>query len=73
MVASLRVVFLVGEISLGHVGFMCIGAYGSALLTSKIGLPFIVSLPVSGIIAGLVALIIGFSPSCGQKWFTLFS
>ena len=60
MVASLRVIFLVGEISLGHVGFMCIGAYGSALLTSKLGFPFMVSLPISGILAGLVALIIGF-------------
>ena len=39
---------------------MCIGAYGSALLTSKLGLPFILSMPCSGILAGLVALAIGF-------------
>jgi branched-chain amino acid transport system permease protein len=60
MVASLRVVYLVGEMSLGHVGFMCIGAYSSALLTAKFGLPFALSLPISGILAGLVALIIGY-------------
>jgi branched-chain amino acid transport system permease protein len=60
MVASLRIVFLVGEISLGHVGFMCVGAYGSALLTLKAGLPFAVTLPIAGVMAGLVALIIGY-------------
>lgn len=60
MVASLRIVFLVGEMSLGHVGFMCVGAYSSALLMLKAGLPFAVTLPVAGVLAGLVALIIGY-------------
>ena len=60
MVASLRVVFLVGEISLGHVGFMCVGAYASALLTLKAGLPFAATLPIAGVMAGLVAVIIGY-------------
>jgi branched-chain amino acid transport system permease protein len=60
MVASLRIVFLVGEISLGHVGFMCIGAYSSALLMLKVGLPFAITLPTAGVLAGLVALIIGY-------------
>lgn len=29
-----------GQISIGHVGFMAVGAYTSALLTAKLGWPF---------------------------------
>lgn len=60
MVASLRTIFLIGEFSLGHAGFMCIGAYTSALLTMKVGLPFAISLPIGGLLAGLVALGLGY-------------
>src|SRR6266853_5913908 len=37
-----------GQISLGHAGFFAIGAYASALLTSRLGLPFVVALLVAG-------------------------
>ena len=60
MAASLRIIFLIGEFSLGHVGFMCIGAYTSALLTLKVGLPFGLTLPVAGLMAGLVAFALGY-------------
>jgi branched-chain amino acid transport system permease protein len=60
MVASLRTIFLIGEFSLGHAGFMCIGAYTSALLTMKVGLPFAISLPIGGLLASLVALGLGY-------------
>jgi branched-chain amino acid transport system permease protein len=60
MAASLRTIFLIGEFSLGHVGFMCIGAYTSALLAMKVGLPFGISMPAGGFVAGLIALILGF-------------
>ncbi|HXF82336.1 MAG TPA: branched-chain amino acid ABC transporter permease [bacterium] len=40
-----------GQISLGHAAFMAIGAYGSALLTGRFGLPFPVALPLAGLIA----------------------
>lgn len=40
-----------GQISLGHAAFMAIGAYGSALLTGAYGLPFLLALPLSGLIA----------------------
>lgn len=60
MAVSLRTIFLVGEFSLGHVGFMCIGAYTSALMTIKTGLPFALTLPAGGLLAGLVALAIGY-------------
>ena len=35
LAASLRTIYLVGEFSLGHGGFMCLGAYTSALLALK--------------------------------------
>jgi branched-chain amino acid transport system permease protein len=50
-----------GLISLSQAGFYGIGAYTSAILSTKLGLPFIVNLPLamffSGTIAAFVALI----------------
>lgn len=60
MAASLRTIFLIGEFSLGHVGFMCLGAYTSALMALKAGLPFGLTLPVAGLMAGLVAFALGY-------------
>ncbi len=60
MAASLRTILLIGEFSLGHVGFMCLGAYSSALLTLHFEIPFGVALIASGLISGLFAAIIGF-------------
>src|SRR5437899_12160781 len=37
-----------GQISLGHAGFFAIGAYASALLTLRVGLPFVVALLIAG-------------------------
>lgn len=48
-----------GQISLGHGAFVAIGAYSSALLTAKGGLPFLISLPLSGLIAAGLGLIVG--------------
>jgi branched-chain amino acid transport system permease protein len=48
-----------GQISLGHGAFLAIGAYTSALLTGKLGFPFLLSLPVSGLVAALLGLIVG--------------
>jgi branched-chain amino acid transport system permease protein len=60
MAASLRTILTIGEFSLGHVGFMCLGAYASALLTMKAGLPFGLTLPVAGLMSGLVAFVLGY-------------
>jgi len=49
-----------GLISLGHAGFMAIGAYTSAILVDQVGLPFGLSLIISPLIAGLFGFIIGF-------------
>ena len=39
---------------------MAVGAYASAVLTQKFGVPFIVSVPVAGLIAGVVGVVVGF-------------
>ena len=52
--------FKTGQVSLGQAGFMAIGAYTSAVLTQKYGAPFIISVPVAGLIAGVVGVIVGF-------------
>ena len=48
-----------GQISLGHGAFLAIGAYTSGLLTGKLGLPFFLSLPLSGLMAAGLGLIVG--------------
>jgi branched-chain amino acid transport system permease protein len=48
-----------GQISIGHMAFVGIGAYASAYLTSKLGFPFWTGLFCSGIIAGFIGLLFG--------------
>lgn len=56
---SIYLTLSTGQLSLGNAGFMSIGAYTSALLTIKAGLPIYLSIPVGGIAACLIAIIIG--------------
>ncbi len=46
-------------LSLANAGFMAIGAYTSAILAVKAGLPIALALPASVLVCGLVALVIG--------------
>jgi branched-chain amino acid transport system permease protein len=48
-----------GQLTLGHAGFMSIGAYTSAILTTTYGMPFIVALIVGALFAAVVGLLIG--------------
>lgn len=48
-----------GQISLGHIGFFCVGAYTSALMALRLGAPFIVCFLSAGLLAGLAAFLIG--------------
>lgn len=48
-----------GQFTLGHAAFMAIGAYTSAVLTAKIGAPFIVAIAASGVMASLAGILIG--------------
>ncbi len=47
-----------GQMSLGHAGFFAIGAYASALLTQRLGLPFWLAIPVGGALATLIGALI---------------
>jgi len=59
-----------GQLSIGHAGFMAVGAYTSAILTGEAGLPFPVALLAAGITAGLVGVLFGM-PSLRVKGFYL--
>ncbi len=60
MTASLNVTTgLLGQLALGHAGFMAIGAYTSAIFTKSVALHFSLSLPISLLLGGLVAALFG--------------
>ncbi len=48
----------VGLFDLGHMGFMAIGAYTTAILNTTFGIPIIVLLPISAIAAGAFAWLV---------------
>lgn len=48
-----------GQFSIGHAGFMAVGAYTSAVITVKLGLPFELALLVATISAGFLGFLIG--------------
>ena len=48
-----------GQVSLGHAAFLAIGAYTAAYL-QRLGVPFLVYLPLSALIAGAVGALVGF-------------
>src|SRR4030088_3238120 len=48
-----------GQISLGHAGFFAIGAYAPALLTLRLGLPFVVALLVAGGVSAVIGFLLG--------------
>jgi branched-chain amino acid transport system permease protein len=48
-----------GQFSLGHAGFMAVGAYTGAILTMKFGFPFPATLLCGGLAAAVVGLVIG--------------
>jgi branched-chain amino acid transport system permease protein len=57
---SLRTITVSGQMSLGHVGFMGIGAYTSASLVSHLGLPVYLSVIIGAVAAAIVALVIAY-------------
>ncbi|PZW48368.1 amino acid/amide ABC transporter membrane protein 2 (HAAT family) [Humitalea rosea] len=54
------VVGLAGLLDLGYVAFYAVGAYAYALLAQEFGLSFWVCLPLSGLIAGMWGVLLGF-------------
>ena len=59
-----------GQLSIGHMGFMAVGAYTSAILSGKLGIPFLAAMVCAGLIAGAIGLIFGM-PSVRVKGFYL--
>jgi branched-chain amino acid transport system permease protein len=48
-----------GQISLGHAAFVGVGAYTSAILVTRLGFSFWLSIPFAGLVAALTGMIIG--------------
>jgi branched-chain amino acid transport system permease protein len=48
-----------GQVSLGHAGFVGIGAYAMALGPKYLGLPVLACLPLGAALAGLIAFLVG--------------
>lgn len=60
LAASLHLIIgVTGQFSIGHAGFLAVGAYGSAIFTMKLGLPFPVAILAGGLAAAVAGLIIG--------------
>ena len=47
-----------GQFAFAHVAFYGIGMYGTALLHMRLGLPFIIGMPIAALVAALVGLLI---------------
>jgi branched-chain amino acid transport system permease protein len=48
-----------GQISLGHAAFIGVGAYTSAILITKYGVSFWLSIPLAGLVSALAGIVIG--------------
>jgi branched-chain amino acid transport system permease protein len=57
---SLWLILRTGQLSIGHVALMAIGAYTSTLLTMRLGLSFWVGLSAGGVMSAAIALVIGY-------------
>jgi len=56
---SIYITLATGQLSLGSAGFMSIGAYTSALLTAKLGLPIPIGMAAGSVLSGLMGILIG--------------
>lgn len=54
-----RLIYLTGQIDVSRGAFLAVGAYASAILTMKAGLPFWWAWPLSGVVAAIVGLALG--------------
>ncbi len=60
LATSLRFIATSGQLSLAHAGMMSVGAYTSALLVMKGGLSVWLAMPLAGIAAMILAVLVGF-------------
>lgn len=60
LAVSLHVIIgITGQFSIGHAGFLAVGAYISAICTMKLGLPFITAILIGAVVAALAGLLVG--------------
>ncbi|UCG83488.1 MAG: branched-chain amino acid ABC transporter permease, partial [Dehalococcoidia bacterium] len=57
---SWLLILKIGHLSLAHAGFMGIGGISSALMVMEAGLSFWLALPLAGLIAAIIAVLLGF-------------
>ncbi len=60
LTSGLRMIYITGRLSLGHTFPVGIGAYASALMSTKMGLNFWFSFLFGGLMAALIALLLGY-------------
>src|SRR5512147_901268 len=48
-----------GQISLGNAAFLSVGAYSTAILAGRVGLPFPVVIPLAGLLTAAVGMVFG--------------
>lgn len=58
VVMGLAFVMATGQLSLGHAAFLGLGAYGSALLTLRYGVPVLLAIPVATAMCALVGYVL---------------
>lgn len=56
---SINLIMKTGQISIAHAAFMAIGAYTTAILTTRLHWPFVYCFIASGVMSALIALVIG--------------
>ena len=60
LAASLNLVLgFMGQLSLGHCGFMAIGAYTAAIMSTRLGTPFLINFLCAFLIAGAFGFVVG--------------
>ncbi|NJD62525.1 MAG: branched-chain amino acid ABC transporter permease [Deltaproteobacteria bacterium] len=57
--ASIYVTLSTGQLSLGNAGFMSIGAYASAILTTRHGIPIPIGVLTGALLAGISGVLVG--------------
>ena len=58
-VAMMVLTGFAGQVSLGHAAFIAIGAYTAAILGLSFGIPFWLCVPIAGLLAAAVGLLVG--------------
>ncbi len=59
LAVSLNLVIKTGKLSIAHAAFMGIGGYTSALAVMRLGLPYLLALPLAGVMGAFIALLVG--------------